>query len=99
MHFMATIQKLSGKLRRQLSILNTTQAARRERAGLSRRTITNVFRGASDFKVSTLLAVADELGLDVVLVPKDAARAIDPIGSASVCTTVTSAPHRCRHML
>ncbi|MDN5843093.1 MAG: helix-turn-helix transcriptional regulator [Alcaligenaceae bacterium] len=74
---MATIQKLSGKLRRQLSILKTTQAALRERAGLSRRTMTNVFSGEADFKVSTLLAVADELGLDVVLVPKDAARAID----------------------
>lgn len=78
MRVMATIQKLSGKLREQLSALNATQDALRDRAGLSRRTMTNVFSGKADFKVSTLLAVADELGLDVVLIPKEAVRAIDP---------------------
>lgn len=74
---MATIAKLSQKLRQQLFSLNATQAALRQRVGLSRRTMTNVFSGEADFKVSTLLAVADELGLDVVLIPKEAARAID----------------------
>lgn len=76
-YVMATIQKLSNTLRQQLVNLGTTQSALRERTGLSRRTMTNMLSGKNDYKVSTLLAVADELGLDVVLIQKGAAHAID----------------------
>lgn len=44
----------------------------RESAGISRQTFANVFSGQSDFKLSTLLSLADRLGLELLLLPKDA---------------------------
>lgn len=46
-------------------------------AGITYRTLSHVLGGEQDFKVSTLLAVADRLGLEFVLVPKEA-RAMFP---------------------
>ncbi|MFA5489592.1 MAG: helix-turn-helix transcriptional regulator [Candidimonas sp.] len=58
-------------LRDALKKRGMTQASLREAAGISRQTMSNVLSGTSDYKLSTLFAVADRLGLDVVLVPKD----------------------------
>lgn len=44
----------------------------RESAGISRQTFANVFSGQADFKLSTLLSLADRLGLELLLLPKDA---------------------------
>lgn len=52
------------------------QARLKEQAGISQRTLTKVLSGREDFKVSTLLALADRLGLELVLVPREAARAV-----------------------
>ncbi len=52
------------------------QSKLREQAGISQRTLTKVLSGHEDFKVSTLLALADRLGLELVLVPKEAAQAV-----------------------
>lgn len=41
-------------------------------AGVTYRTLSHVLSGEQDFKVSTLMAVADRLGLELVLVPKEA---------------------------
>lgn len=41
-------------------------------AGVTYRTLSHVLGGERDFKVSTLLAVADRLGLELVLVPTEA---------------------------
>jgi len=60
-------------LRTQLKATGMTQAALRQAAGLSTRTLTLLLSGSHDFKLSTLLAVADRLGLELVLVPKAAA--------------------------
>ncbi len=38
--------------------------------------MTNVLGGQQDFKLSTLLALADRLGLELLLVPKGAASAM-----------------------
>lgn len=46
-------------------------------AGITYRTLSHVLSGEHDFKVSTLMAVADRLGLELVLVPKEA-RAMFP---------------------
>ncbi|MCX5544773.1 XRE family transcriptional regulator [Paraburkholderia sp. CNPSo 3076] len=43
--------------------------------GVTRVTLRRALTG-SDFKVSTLFAIADKLGLEVVLVPKGAARGL-----------------------
>lgn len=41
-------------------------------SGITYRTLNHVLTGAQDYKVSTLLAVADRLGLELKLVPKEA---------------------------
>ncbi|WP_413458480.1 helix-turn-helix domain-containing protein [Herbaspirillum huttiense] len=52
-----------------------TQQDLRERAGIARRTLTGVLSGESDYKVTTLMAVLDRLGYEMVIVPKAAVRA------------------------
>ena len=53
-----------------------TQQDLRERAGIAKRTLTGVLSGESDYKVTTLMAVLDRLGYEMVIVPKAAARAV-----------------------
>jgi DNA-binding phage protein len=45
-------------------------------SGLASRTLQLMLSGEHDFKVSSLFAVADRLGLEMVLVPKAAAAAV-----------------------
>lgn len=73
---MNTIAEVSDELRRQLKQSGRTGQSVREAAGLSRQTFANVMGGESDFKLSTLLAVADRLGLELLLLPKGAARGL-----------------------
>lgn len=74
---MNSVADLSGVVRASLEASTLTQVQLREQAGVSQRTLTNVLSGREDFKLSTLLAVADRLGLDVVLVPRAATAAVD----------------------
>jgi transcriptional regulator with XRE-family HTH domain len=53
-----------------------TQQDLRERSGIARRTLTGVLSGERDYKVTTLMAVLDRLGYEMVIVPKAAARAV-----------------------
>jgi len=63
-------------LRSRAKLIGITQAPLGQSAGVSRRTMGHVFRGERDFKVSTLMSVADALSFEVILVPKDAAQAM-----------------------
>ena len=72
---MKTLADTSTALREALATSDFTQAGLKERAGISQRTLTNVLSGEQDFKLSTLLAVADRLGLEMLLVPKGAVAA------------------------
>ncbi|WP_159912029.1 helix-turn-helix domain-containing protein [Pantoea sp. 18069] len=73
---MNTIQQVSGELRAALRRSGLTQQAVRDAAGVSRQTFANVVGGEADYKLSTLLAIADRLGLELLLVPKGAARGL-----------------------
>ena len=73
--------EIAAVLRGHLKASGMTQAALRAGAGVSTRTLTLLLSGNHDFKLSTLLAVADRLGLELVLVPKAAAAALDPSGA------------------
>ncbi len=73
---MNNLPDLSKTLRGMLSHRGMTQAELKDLAGVSQRTLTNVLSGNEDFKVSTLMALADRLGLDLLLVPKGAAAAL-----------------------
>jgi transcriptional regulator with XRE-family HTH domain len=82
---MRTIPDLSAELRGAVKSAGLTQEALREAAGVSRQTLTNVLKGTEDFKVSTLLAVADRLGLELLLLPKAAARGLqEPVAAPVV---------------
>lgn len=73
---MKTLREISSTLRSTLKARRQTQAQLREAAGITQRTLTNVLSGEQDFKVTTLLAVADRLGLELLLVPKAAVRGL-----------------------
>jgi len=84
-----------------MSRLKITQAALGHDAGISRRTLTNVLSGTSDYKVTTLLAVADRLGLEIVVLPKEAARGLESAAftptAPKVRTAVQAALDRLEH--
>jgi transcriptional regulator with XRE-family HTH domain len=86
---MPSISEISAALRQAMRAAGMTQQALRQSAGVSRQTLTNVLKGTEDFKVSTLLALADRLGLELLLVPKAAARGLrEPPGAPVVETVV-----------
>lgn len=67
---MKTILEISNHLRERQKAKGISQQDLREAAGLSRQTMSRVLSGTEDFKLSTLLAVADRLGLELELVPR-----------------------------
>jgi transcriptional regulator with XRE-family HTH domain len=95
---MTTIPDLARLLRTRLQDQGQTQAELRQSAGIAQRTLTNVLSGEQDFKVSTLLALADRLGLEVLLVPKGAAAAVEAgaVAKAKVPTRIDVARQRWR---
>jgi transcriptional regulator with XRE-family HTH domain len=70
---MKTLQQVATTLRNRVTQLKLTQERLGTEAGVSRQTLTKVLSGRADLKVTTLLALADRLGLEVMLVPKDLA--------------------------
>ncbi len=96
---MKSIADISDQLRASLKRSGRTQEAVREAAGLSRQTAVNVFKGTEDFKLSTLLAVADKLGLEVALVPKGTSRAVEGSDAPVVETKVERALFTAAHQL
>jgi len=74
---MKTVTEISGVLRNATRHQAIRQADLKSRAGISQRTLTKVLGGQDDYKLSTLLALADRLGLELLLVPKGAAQAVD----------------------
>jgi len=93
---MTSVLDIAEIFRRRLREQGQTQATLRDAAGVSQRTLTNVLSGEQDFKVSTLLAIADRLGLDVVLVPKGAASVLDvpSVTAPKVQTRIEAARRR-----
>ena len=73
---MKSLVEIAQTLRSRTKNIRVTQAELAPAAGVSRRTLGHVLDGEHDFKVSTLLSVADRLGLELALVPKGAARAV-----------------------
>lgn len=73
---MNTLQTFAGMLKTAARGRGINFSDLSGRAGVSRMTLRKVLSGEEDYRVSTLLALADKLGLDVVLVPKAAARGI-----------------------
>lgn len=70
---MVTLQGLAQTLRQRLQLSRMSQETLRSAAGVSKQTLTNVLSGKADYRLTTLLSVADKLGLELVLLPKGAA--------------------------
>lgn len=70
---MLTLQSIAQTLRQRLQFSGMSQETLRSAAGISRQTLTHVLSGKADYKLTTLMAVADRLGLELVLLPKGAA--------------------------
>lgn len=84
---MNTVAEVSAELRKTLELSGFDQKTLRESVGVSRQTMSNVLKGTEDFKLTTLLAVADRLGLALVLVPKAGARVLQSSGTQAIVET------------
>ncbi|VTU25951.1 helix-turn-helix domain-containing protein [Variovorax sp. RA8] len=73
---MLTLQGIAETLRHRLQLSRMRQETLRAAAGISKQTLTNVLSGKADYRLTTLLAVADKLGLELVLLPKGAAAGV-----------------------
>ena len=71
---MKSLLDIASALRARAKRMAITQDELGEAAGVSRRTLTHAFSGTHDIKVTTLMAVADRLGLELALIPKAAAQ-------------------------
>lgn len=74
---MKTLSEIAGVLRERAKALSITQTQLGLAAGISRRTTTHVLSGNIDYKLTTLFAVLDRLGLELAIVPKGAASPAD----------------------
>jgi uncharacterized Fe-S cluster-containing radical SAM superfamily enzyme len=83
----SSISELSTVLARAASSAGIKLVDLSMRAGLSRPTTRKALAGTEDYRVSTLLALADRLGLEVALVPKGLAAGI---GSKTAAAYVPS---------
>ncbi|KRA70191.1 hypothetical protein ASD88_18950 [Pelomonas sp. Root662] len=93
---MKSIREVSSILRSSVAERAIRQADLHEQAGISQRTLTNVLSGSEDYKLSTLLSVADRLGLELALVPKamNAAVQAGPTSEPRVKSRVAAALDR-----
>jgi transcriptional regulator with XRE-family HTH domain len=71
---MRTLAEISDMLAQHVVQSSYGKLKLAEDAGVTYRTLQHVLSGTQDYKVSTLMAVADRLGLELVVVPKEAAR-------------------------
>ena len=74
---MKSLLDLAELLRSRLKAQGISQRVLCARAGLARRTVENMLSGRVDYKVTTLISVLDRLGLELVVVPKEAAPGLD----------------------
>jgi transcriptional regulator with XRE-family HTH domain len=73
---MKTLDEVAAFLREHMRKHRVTQLELCRSAGVASRTLNLMLKGSRDYRLTTLFAVADRLGLEVVLVPKAAAAAV-----------------------
>ncbi|HEY0297223.1 MAG TPA: XRE family transcriptional regulator [Bordetella sp.] len=91
---MTSIPELAATLAAERRKAKIAHQALQKLTGLSALGLRRVLSGEHDFKVSTLLSVADRLGLEVVLVPKKAAQALQAEQAPAMQTGVDAALER-----
>jgi transcriptional regulator with XRE-family HTH domain len=73
---MNNLTELSDVIRARMHQTKSTYASLSSAAGIANGTLGRILSGEHDFRINTLFAIADRLGLEVLLVPKGAAAAI-----------------------
>ena len=73
---MKTHQAVASLLKQTMKRQKMPQVRLAREAGLSARTLQLILSGEHDFKLSSLFAIVDRLGLEMVLVPKESAAAV-----------------------
>lgn len=86
---MKTIPEVSALLAARVKNLRKGKMALCDEAGITARTLRNVLSGSEDYKVSTLLALVNRLGMELVIVPREVAGAVQS-PSAPVSQVKTS---------
>jgi DNA-binding phage protein len=71
------ISIISARLKQQAKAQSVSIVQLQRQTGLSALTISAALSGTKDSQISTLLAIAKELGLSFVLLPTDAAQMIE----------------------
>ena len=87
---MNTLKAVSAELLQAKETRGLTDAALARQTGIQRLTVARAMSGRENFGLSTLLVLADRLGLELMLVPKDAARALRGPGAGEVQSPVRS---------
>ncbi|MET0265127.1 MAG: helix-turn-helix transcriptional regulator [Duganella sp.] len=75
---MKTLTEVGASLQQARAERGVTQQALALQTGLTPVTMRGVFTGKTDARISTIMALADQLGLELLLVPKVISAAIDP---------------------
>ena len=89
---MKTIPEVSALLAARVKNLRKGKMTLCDEAGITARTLRNVLSGSEDYKVSTLLALVDRLGMELVIVPREVAGAVQsPTASVSQVKTSVQA--------
>jgi transcriptional regulator with XRE-family HTH domain len=86
---MRTLHEIAPFLRDNLKKSGFTQKELGKRAGIARGTVTSVLNGVDDYKVTTLIAVLDRLGHEMVFVPKAAVRGLEGLTTPTELTVKT----------
>jgi hypothetical protein len=79
---MKTLSEIAKALELQRVSIGMPRTSLSEKAGIAPKTLRHVLTGTEDFKTTTLLAVADRLGMELVLVPSEAARGLYELGES-----------------
>ncbi|SDV46730.1 helix-turn-helix domain-containing protein [Chitinasiproducens palmae] len=88
---MRTLKEISEILLRRFNRMVVGKLELAHDAGVTYRTLNHVLGGEQDYKVSTLLAIADRLGLELTLVPREAAAGMPSEPQNEVRTRVQAA--------
>ncbi len=70
---MTSLKSLADSLDAQARAQGKTRRALKQEAGIATQTLVNIMNGKEDYRMSSFLAVADRLGLEVVLLPRQLA--------------------------
>lgn len=83
---MTTLRDIGSKIKAARQRQQLTLLALAEKSHVHRNTLSALEQGVGNVELNTLLALCEQLGLDVVLVPRNAAAYLEPAGESEQLT-------------